>query len=342
MKFIDEINQQPDALLDLKRIYNESYPPAIALTDTIKKRDYREFVFTGMGSSYFVGHIACALLRSKGIKANAYESKEFAAYGIGAIDTGSLAVAISQSGESNELIDLLAAMPQTDNVIAISNNENSSLCRYCKIKFLLYAGKEYTTSTKTYTNTIAAILYISNVILKSRGLPELDFAKLTDKCVEIMKDCINAGAEKTADFFENARYICLVGGGPSYCTASHSELVVEEAGKMFSTRYLPAQFLHGPVELIDENFNILAFDFSEHTRGEIDRVIDNALSYGGKICVITNRDIDISHNRFMSVKLDMQNEFYSPLVEVLPLELFINEIALRRGLNPGILERVRK
>ena len=342
MTFIDEIKQQPGALMDLKCLYNEAYLPAIELANLIRRFKYNNFIFTGMGSSYFVGYIACALLRKNGIRAYAYETKEFTAYGMKTIEAGALLFVISQSGESKEVLDLMPKLHITDNVVIVTNNTNSALYQFTGLKFILNAGMEYTTATKTYTNTIAAVLYISNIILKCMDKPVIDFESQINKCADIMRVLIENGVSEMSKFFENAGYICLVGGGASYCTASHAELVVEEAGKMYATRYLPAQFLHGPVELINKGFCIVAFDFSDDTRVEIDRIIDNTLTYGGKICVVTNREIMTADERLLCVKLDMPNEFYSPLVEIMPVELFVNEIGLQRGLNPGVLTRVRK
>ena len=77
LKFIDEINQQPGALYDLLQHYNDEYPPAGSLSAIIKERRCNEFIFTGMGSSYFVCYIACVILRKNGIRAYAFETKEF-------------------------------------------------------------------------------------------------------------------------------------------------------------------------------------------------------------------------------------------------------------------------
>jgi len=254
----------------------------------------------------------------------------------------SLLFVISQSGESKEVVDLCKLLQSDDNLIIVTNQMKSDLYRRGTVKFLLYAGDEYLTATKTFTNTVAAVLFISNLIVGCFGGAHDIFRELAIECIKIMESVINADSDEMALFFKNARYICLVGGSASYCTASHAQLVVEEAGKMFATRYLPAQFLHGPVELINEDFNAVLFDFSEDTRAEIDRIVKNILEYGGRVCVITNRDINMTNERLLVIKLDIFNEFYAPLVEVIPVELCINKIGLMRGLNPGVLTRVRK
>lgn len=341
-EFYKEMCQQPESLELLLERYKSNYPPALALAKAIEKKNIREFVFTGMGSSYFIGYIACAILRKHGIQASAHEAKEFATYGLNTLQDGAMLFIISQSGSSKEILELCEKIPHDDNITIVTNNENKPLYERGIAKFLIYAGDEYTTATKTYTNTIAAVLCISDIILKSLGKPSVNFLEGMRECINKMRDIIDEDSDNLTHFFKDAKYICLVGGGASYCSASHAELVLEEAGKLYSTRYLPAQFLHGPVELIDTGFNVIAFDFSEDTREETDRIIDNVLTYGGKICVLSNRKIELTHPQFLSVYIDLQNEFVAPLLEIIPIELFVYKLGEQRGLNPGILTRVRK
>ena len=341
MTFLKEIKQQPSALAELLRRYNEDKETASRFKDKLKTQNISRFIFTGMGSSNFVGYIASVLLSKKGIIAGAYEANEFACTGLNTVGKDTLVFLISQSGSSEETLELCDKI-NPENLSVITNNPNGPLYQYGTAKFLLYAGDEHTTATKTYTNTIASVLFICNLILECKGLEPYDFSTEINKCINIMQHLIDENSNAMTEFFADAAYICLVGGLASYCTVSHSQLVVEEAGKMYCTRYLPAQFLHGPLELIHKNFSVIAFDSSEGTRAAVDRIIDNVLAYGGKICVIGNREIKITSERLMCIKHDMENEFYAPLIEVIPVELFINDIGMKRGLNPGILTRVRK
>lgn len=343
MGFIDEINQQSDALVNLLREYQADNTAALGLLALIKDRNINEFIFTGMGSSCFVGYIASTLLLKKGIRSRVYETKDFTCTGINTIGAESMFFLISQSGTCKEILDFCKEhLTHNHNMAIITNNPDKPLYQYGNVRFLLHAGCELTTANKTYTNTIASLLYICNVILENKGHKPYDFYGLASECTKIIKELVERNTEAISDFFRDAWYICHVGGGASYCTASQANLITEEAGKMYSTCYTPAQFLHGPVELINEHFNAIAYDFSDDHREEIDRVVDNILTYGGKICVITNRDIKIDSDRYLCIKLPVKNAFYAPLVEIIPVELFINNIGLKRGLTPGILTRVRK
>jgi glucosamine--fructose-6-phosphate aminotransferase (isomerizing) len=352
MTFFDEINQQSAALSNLLREYKSDNSNSLRLAALIKERSVSEFIFTGMGSSCFAGYAASSLLSKKGIKAKVCETKDLTCGGINSAGGETLIFLISQSGTCKEILDFCKTY-LTDggyNSSVITNNAASPLYQYGEIKFLIHAGDELMTASKTYTNTIASLLYICNIILESKGLEPYDFYGLAGSCSEIINNLVQENSNASpcsamTEFFAGAKYICYVGGGASFATANQSGLITEEAGKMYAARYSPAQFLHGPVELIGEGFNTVAFDFSGSHREEIDRVTDNVLTYGGKICLITNRKTHTRHDnsgRFLCVTLPVENEFYAPLADIVPVELFINNAGLKRGLTPGVLTRVKK
>jgi len=345
LMFIDEIKAQPVVLEDLLAAYGQpGFEPAADLGRMLRSRPYRQYLFTGMGSSFHVGYIASAMLRRGGLRAFAVETREFLSGCLPILSSDTLLVAVSQSGESAEVMELMGRLPGDRNIVTVTNYPDHSLHARGEARFLLYAGEERFTATKSYTNTVAAILYIAQMIALGGATPSAGFFQTARRCAAIQRQWMD-DPQLTADlarFFENGRYICLTGGDASYCTASHGELVVEEAGKIFASRYLPAQFLHGPVELISEGFCVLAFDFFEETRTDINRIVDNILSYGGSICVVGNRPLGVTDQRLMSLTADLGDPWFAPLIEVIPVELMVNALGLKRGLDPGVLTRVRK
>lgn len=148
--------------------------------------------------------------------------------------------------------------------------------------------------------------------------------------------------QQLCSFFYDAQYVCLVGSAASYCTASHGQLIVEEACKKFATRYTTSQFIHGPVELICPDFNALVFDNDEEFRPEVDRIIRNVIDYGGRVCLVTNREICPINENMLVIPSGINQALFAPLVEILPVELMIYAIGTKKNLNPGIIYRVKK
>lgn len=345
MTFFEEIKQQPQALRALAEAYaSPECAAAKALAGMLGRQKYKKYIFTGMGSSYYAGYIASSILHRAGLDAQAFETREYLMSGLLPLAQDTLLVVISQSGESQEVVELMGKLTDDRNVVTLTNYEDRMLHQRGEARFLLYAGEEFTTASKSYTNTVGAVLYIAKLICD----PLLGFVQgyrgaLLD-CAGQMERWIEDASfsQRLADFFHDTVFLCLVGGGASYCTASHGELVVEEAGKMFSSRYLPAQFIHGPIERIDNQFHAVLFDFDGATHETIRRIIDNLLTYGGRALVIGNQEIPRVEGRLFPVRADVEAAEYAPLLEVIPLELLVNRLGLQRGLTPGILTRVRK
>jgi glucosamine--fructose-6-phosphate aminotransferase (isomerizing) len=344
--FIDEIKQQPEALRNLISAYYKEAPDSVKkLNQLLDSKDYKQIIFTGMGSSLFASLIPCIYLRSKGIMAYAMETNELMQNSMQVLSEDTLLVIVSQSGESREVVQLCKLLECQGNVVVVTNYMDKTLYRYGSVKFEIFAGLELTTATKSFTNTIAALDIMA--LLLSNG-SESELMELKDKlctCADMMKQIIDNAStwlEPAFNFIDGCTYMPVVASGNSYCTASHAELVVEEAGKINSSRYTLSQFLHGPLELIGDKFICLMIDTDPELRDIADKVLNCVVDFGGKILVISNRDYNISSNQVYNIKIDYLDSLTSPIAEILPLELLINYYGIKKGLNPGIINRVVK
>lgn len=344
--FLDEIKQQPEALIRLNEEYFVKTPSFVAeieqLNSTFK---FDNVLFSGMGSSLFAGHLGAMYLRKNGIPATAMESYELEKHGEVLLNDHTLFVAISQSGNSEELVDVVRKGIHKGKTIVITNYTTGELYPFGDIKVLLHAGVEYTTATKSFTNTLAATLSVVSAIVGNFNVDSNNFSALLKQCAKVTEDFIyNRENEIRAmgDMLMSAKWVPLVASGASYQTASHAELVLEEAAKVYCSRFTCGQFIHGPIETIDENVCVLLLDNDDTMRDRADRVINATITYKGKIVVLTNRKNLISQENMLVIKLDVDDNFFATLAEIIPIELAVNYIGFAKGGNPGILTRVRK
>ena len=346
MTFLEEIYQQPESLkLFIDKCFNNRCKEVDKLKSILIEKNINQVIFTGMGSSLFASYVPCNYLRGKGIKAFALESNELLKYDKPIIDDNTLLVVVSQSGESEEVIAFCNELKSRENVVIVTNYNNSNLYRFGKVKFEIYAGCERNTASKTYTNTIAMLVYIAYII---SGENENEINKLKSSLImcadkmEKLQSEWKARAYDICNFIGNRAYLSMIGSGTSYSTASQGELILEEAGRIYSSRYTTGQFIHGPIELVDENFSAIILDFDAHIREKIDRIINNIIEYEGKVLLITNRDIGFNNKNLNVFKINHEDSLTSPILEILPIELFVNEIGLKKNLQPGVLSRVIK
>lgn len=344
ISFMDEIREQPDALRRFVEYAFGEEELQHALDRLVKPRKNLHVVLTGMGSSLFVCYIAMKFLRDRGILASVVESYELQKMEEQFFSDGIIVIAVSQSGESPEVLELIKKMPKEVPVIGVSNYFNSHLCENVAVTGGIYAGMEYRTSTKSYTNSLAAMILLAHRILGYSGEEFLSLSRRLEQCADKMEGLI--GNEKIgkdiAEFICDIEFLIFIGSGYSYTTASHSEIVAEEAGKFHSSRFTPAQFIHGPIELIGEKFGVVVYDFDRHYSSKCDCVRENVLKYGGKVMLITNRvDVEMQENQMVCV-VEHEDPVTATLLEIIPLELGINSLCENRGVAAGCLTRVVK
>lgn len=338
--FLSEIHFQDTVLTDMARRYAGGYEPLKQFAEMAAR--FHHFVFAGMGSSWFASQSACTALQRSGVDARACEANEFIKSQLSTVNEDTLLIAVSQSGGSKEVLELCSKYPYPDHIVTVLNDVHTPLGAYGAIHMELFAGPELTTANKTYTNTLGVLLYMVRAILA----PEKGYDDVCRKIVtaaEEMREYMDDEKMVTAlsDFLYDAPYVCFVGSAHSFCSACQGQIITEEAGKKYSASYTTAEFLHGPIELINENFYVFLFDIDPAFRAECDRVIDSLVDFGGKICVMTNRPMEAQKN-MMVIPCRAEDPAFAPLTEILPMELAIYEMGTRRNINPGIIVRVKK
>ncbi|HEX2984732.1 MAG TPA: SIS domain-containing protein, partial [Ignavibacteriales bacterium] len=120
-KFVKEILSQPESLETTLNYYAslKGEEKLRSFTELYKKSDFRQIIFTGMGSSYFISYAASCLFNDLGIHACAMNASELLYYNYSLITEKTLLVCISQSGESIEVVKLLKDLPPNVTAIGI-------------------------------------------------------------------------------------------------------------------------------------------------------------------------------------------------------------------------------
>ena len=163
-KFLEEIQEQPEALKQTFCYYRseEGKKSLKTVCALWKSGEYDRIVFTGMGSSYFISQAAATMISSASIPASAINAGELLHFQSPSLTERTLLIAVSQSGESYEVIELLKKqrrLPIT--VIGITNESGSSLAVMATHCLLCKAGKEEMTSTKTFITTYLAVYLLA-------------------------------------------------------------------------------------------------------------------------------------------------------------------------------------
>jgi arabinose-5-phosphate isomerase len=169
------------ALKAVRRLLDKSFDAAVDLVvDTLKRRG--KIVVVGIGKSGNIGKKIAATLTSTGSTSVVLNSVDALHGDLGIVNDGDLIVALSYSGESDELINLMPALKRFSvKIISITGAPKSALARYSDVVLNVKVPKEACPFNLAPTSSTTATLVMGDAlamaVLQARGFKEKDFAR---------------------------------------------------------------------------------------------------------------------------------------------------------------------
>ena len=163
--YLQNILEQPAALQRwLDSTDSVDYAAFQHIRAQLSSGKFQRVILTGMGSSYHASHSILLPLLNQGIPALLLETSELLHYAPTLCAPGSLLVVVSQSGRSAEVVRLLEQVQPGTTVIGVTNTADSPLARHAQVLLHLHAGDEFSVSCKTYLNTLAALVFLAELL----------------------------------------------------------------------------------------------------------------------------------------------------------------------------------
>jgi glucosamine--fructose-6-phosphate aminotransferase (isomerizing) len=333
-RLMEEIYQQPPALLGLRKYYTS---PGAIPTKALRRLVSAwppTVVFTGMGSSLFAAYPAQVFLSSLGIRSVLWETAELSHYHMKCLGPDTLLVAASQSGETVEILRLLESLPTKAKVVAVANVENSTLARRASLLLPMMAGRQTAVSTKTYTCAVAVLMYLACAIAGKppRGLTQALKEGIEE--IEKLLDRAEVLIPPAAEFFGQPPYVALLARGADLASAYQGALMFKEVVRLGAEPMSAGQFRHGPTEIINSAHRYIVFARQGKTAKLLLKLADDIRTNGGRVLLIGDQELaDITNlrlARFAPVPLGL-----GTLVDSVYIQLLVHELALRAGLEPG-------
>jgi glutamine---fructose-6-phosphate transaminase (isomerizing) len=242
-----------------------------------------------------------------------------------------LAIGISQSGRSPDVIEVLrAAHAGGSPTVAITNDPSSPLAEAADFVVALRAGEEQAVAaTKTYTTSLAAVAALAAAIGPSDG----DGAALR-RMPEVMTQAVElAFADAPAlDGAADDRHLVSVGRGVNLATAFEVALKVRELSGVVAEGFSPADLLHGPIAAVRSGARALVTAYDGPTRGSFDEVVA-ALEARGAVVAFIGEDRTLAGDRPLARTPAGVTEWLTPLVAVVPGQVHALRQAALRGLD---------
>ena len=343
-KFLKEIEEQPGALKETLHYYTEgdgknSLNRVVTLWQS---GQYDKIIFTGMGSSYFISYAATCLLNLQNIKSFAVNAGELLHYQFSLLDKTTLLVCISQSGESFEIVRILEKLSPEVTVIAISNEENSTLVRNANESLLSKAGKEEMTSTKTYISTYLVTYLLSLAFGGKFNDTSISEIEATIQSVSDLLTNRNQWLGDVVKTIAHVPFVQLVGRGPVFATAQQSALMLMEATRNPASALLGGEFRHGPMEMIKQGSRVVVFAPTGTTYSQSIAATTDTLKFGAKVLLITDQVPPIKDDNLFTIVIPCTNEALFAIASVIPMQLIVNQWSIEEKNEPGNFMRGAK
>lgn len=339
---LKEINQQPTVIKNIIGLYSNGGFKGLGISEQ-EFKDIKRIVIQACGTSYHAGLVGERLLENfLRIHTEVDISSEFR-YRDPLLDNETLVIAISQSGETADtLAGIYEAKKKKAKVLSICNVLGSSIARASDAVIYLNAGPEIgVASTKAYTAQIAVLYLFTLYLGKIKGvLPEPIVSNLLwelKKVPNVMEEILSRAKWiiNLANKYYMARDALFLGRGINFPTALEGALKQKEITYMHASGYSAGEMKHGPIALIDENVPVICIAMKDSTYEKMMGNVQEVKARHGKVIAIaTWGDTQIGKYADDIFYISRVDENVSPMVTILPLQLFAYHTAVLRGYDP--------
>ena len=340
---LKEIHEQPTAL-------RQSIAGRVTRSDEIVVEELaglgarlagiRRIELIACGTAYYAALIGAAALQDwSGLPARATVGSEFR-YSPPPLDPETLVIAVTQSGETADTIaPTRLARERGCPVIAVTNTVGSAITREADAVLFLQAGPEVAVAaSKTFVTQVTTLVILAAAIAKARGtLPherEVQLAQALRALPEAAQRTLDlaGGTAELARRYVNSRGFMFVGRGYGYPAALEGALKLKEVSYVHAEGYAAGELKHGPISLLDAECPLVAVA----TRSAVyDKVISNVMEGRARdarvIAIATEGDPQIERFADEVCWVPDTDEVLSPILAVIPLQLFAYHTAVARG-----------
>ncbi len=340
---LKEIHEQPESLRQAiagrvtsnDRIFLEELE---GFEETLAQIERVELVACGTASyAALVG--AAAIQDWVGIPARVTVGSEFR-YSPPPIDGRTLVIAVTQSGETADTIaPTRLARERGAPIIAVTNTVGSAITREAHRVLFLQAGPEIAVAaSKTFVAQVTTLVILAAAIAKARGALGLEQEQELGAALRALPAAAARTLENTTGIpdlarrYVNSRGFMFVGRGYTYPTALEGALKLKEVSYVHAEGYAAGEMKHGPISLLDAECPLVAVA----TRSSVyEKLISNVMEGRARdarvIAVATEGDRNIERVADDVCWVPDTHEALSPILAIIPLQLFAYHVAIARG-----------
>jgi glucosamine--fructose-6-phosphate aminotransferase (isomerizing) len=292
------------------------------------------------GTSFYAGKLASYFIEEMlGIPVIVELASEYR-YKASTCTTQTLAIAVSQSGETADTLQAIKhARAGGAQTLALVNVPGSSIGSAVHAESLMRAGPEIgVASTKAFTAQVLSLKLIGLALAQVRGA--WSDAKIVEKTEALVKipsfiEKVLGQTEKIealAHHYKNLHSMLFIGRGPSYPLALEGALKLKELSYIHAEGYAAGELKHGPIALIDEQMVVVCIcphdRYQEKTLSNIEEIRARS---GRTLIVATEGDAGVTALQSDVIWIPRAEPWIQPYLAIIPLQLLAYWVAVHKG-----------
>lgn len=331
-RFLEEIREQPEALLRLL----DAEAEFARIAAEIRARDATTVRMVGHGSSdnaasygvYAFGLLPRWTALRDSISLSVY-------YGAELDMSGCTALALSQSGRTPDVVEYARhAKRRGAYTVAITNDGSSELAREADAVIELRAGHEQAVAaTKTYSNQVAALGLLAAHAAGQHEIFTAGIRAVAETMPQLIRS-VEARIASVAIPFAYAGRMFVVGRGAEFATAREIALKLLETCRIAAEPLTATDLAHGPVAALDSLFPVWAIASGDATLPAVVEAVERAQEAGATIVASGDAAGSILGADYVLESPPTTSPLLSPLLSIVPGQLFAWALARARGLDP--------
>jgi glutamine---fructose-6-phosphate transaminase (isomerizing) len=343
---LKEIFEQPDTIFDCLRgrlsVPNGTITMAGVQNNIDKLIKARRIIMVACGTSWHAGLIAEYIFEEIcRIPVEVEYASEFR-YRNPVIHPGDVIFAISQSGETADtMVAIEKAKEQGAFIFAVVNVVGSSIARISNAGAYTHAGPEIgVASTKAFTAQLVVLIMIAlKIAFEKQTITEERYIQLLSELQAIpekAKELLRSSEQirELAIKYKDVKDALYLGRGNNFPVALEGALKLKEISYIHAEGYPAAEMKHGPIALVDENLPVVfAAPKSAYHEKLVSNIQEIKARKGKVIAVISEGDEVIAKMADDIMTIPLSDELISPLLSVIPLQLFACYLGIAKGLD---------
>ena len=327
---LEEIGQQPAAL---ERTISEERGKVSRLGAFLRKREIDLIVLVARGSSDNAALFGRYLLEiTTGTPVALAAPSVHTLYGARLNLGRALVVGVSQSGEGEDINRVLeSARASGAYTVGITNEPDSSMTRLVDETLLMHGGRERSVAaTKTFTGQLLHFYMLAEAL--SDGGSRLNYEAIPEFAARSLE--LRPAVEELVERYVFMENCVVVGRGLLYANSYEMALKLMETCYVVAERFSSADFLHGPLAIVERHFPIFVFAPPGVTLRGVKELLERLKELRADTLSITHDDEAASLST-RSIRMSPEiDELLAPVPYIIPAQLFAALLADAKGLNP--------